>query len=446
MNSSSTTNEIRAKLAEFVATHGNAILGDRHKCMSLLAEHLPSHAPEVKTILAALHAGIPQDLISITNRATAIVMMDVLRLKLAGKERISDAQARWAIESWAIALGIIGHSHTEGRANPFADAKPHGVTKPADTHHQAPVTAVTPAPTGPSIQHSRPHDPQSSHHLEPTEEPSNKPFYTPVEIGPPPLSRPIRFVSEGGVKYADPQAIPDTHYPAAKVSAGHDGHPHSPTAPFASHGEFSPEFSDLIASLAKVGKNAAGPVEPDTARPVAAALAGQVAGSVQPSLSAGGDSSMKMQAAVRPMNVPTRTPSTSRHPQYNEAARDVKARTANEDLQVLKFGILTGALTGFLAGLFSPIGYFYFASIVIGATVFSVSAVRYYERRRDLIISKPPIVAWTALGALAAFCIVASDFDAHGLDLVIKRIALAAVIGLVGSLILTRVLFWKKRK
>ncbi|MFA4986519.1 MAG: hypothetical protein WC712_08050 [Candidatus Brocadiia bacterium] len=479
------SDELRARLAKFVATHGTDILKDREKAIPHVKEALASDSPEAKAIIAALNSNIPADLVSITNRATAVIMMDMLRLKLAGKERISDGMARWGIESWALALGIIGASHTEGRANPFTNPKLHEPSKTGSSGPPKAPKAQEPPPIVPPVLYAPPRD--HSHLSQPEEVQHHQTFSKGPQDPPSPFSpQPLKMKITAQLDNVREQVPPSIHLPSTP------GNPPAPPAmpkpplPSVAHGELSPEFRNLLESLKKDGKLPDKPAEksapagnrqevaavpaqtavemkqPETwesffntrdgsARgpaPGSTTSAASVAQTQRTGASAATDSTKKLEELYRPAKPALPRSSAAVEPGKSVEAREreaheLKARTAEETTSVLFFGAATGGLVGLLV---SALGFTHaFGAVVVGALVFMFSSANYYSKRTHLDISRPPVLAWGVLGIIVG-AIGSAYENTHGHDNIVKRMIITAIIGLVGSLILTLVVFRKKSK
>ncbi|MFA4986521.1 MAG: hypothetical protein WC712_08060 [Candidatus Brocadiia bacterium] len=184
-SSDKTLGVLRIRLATFVETQGTDILKDRAKCIPLLRDALASEAPEAKAIIAAFDSNVPGILAGSVTHATADITMDILKSNLAQKERLSTDLAGWVVESWAIALGIVGESR-----------------KNSETHVVPPVLYAPPM----------------AHAKHPSDRDASRPRHKNFDSAASPMPMPIRLGSMGGVRSTEAQATPEMHVPTGHLA------------------------------------------------------------------------------------------------------------------------------------------------------------------------------------------------------------------------------------
>jgi len=99
--------QARRRLVKFIADHGRLIVSDHDECTRVLERNRGSCAAEFAVLVRALEAGVPEALANMPAGSTAS-RLD-MKAKLA--KELADAgmdhsTATWAVESWALALGV----------------------------------------------------------------------------------------------------------------------------------------------------------------------------------------------------------------------------------------------------------------------------------------------------------------------------------------------------
>jgi WD40 repeat protein len=101
---------LRQKLCEIVTTHGAAVADDPSRCGDLLRQAAPEDGDGVEALLCALKAHIPARLALLTEPLALAPLTAGLVRRLMDEQGLSEEFARWAVESWAIALGKGGEA------------------------------------------------------------------------------------------------------------------------------------------------------------------------------------------------------------------------------------------------------------------------------------------------------------------------------------------------
>jgi hypothetical protein len=113
----------RQKLCELIAEHGASLCDEPLRCEELLRDLCPNNPGEVNLLVDALRDGVASQL-----RSPSPVPME-LRLsrlsKFLGQHKLLPQEtARWAVESWALALGSAQPDRTEDRPENYPAAEP----------------------------------------------------------------------------------------------------------------------------------------------------------------------------------------------------------------------------------------------------------------------------------------------------------------------------------
>ena len=107
MSASSGSTEARDKLTEILTHYGRSVLDDPRRCEALLRDLLPDHRREVHLLVSALRERVPADLLASNNGVPQSLLLDQLAQRLHDHLGMAPAFATWAVETWAVALGVM---------------------------------------------------------------------------------------------------------------------------------------------------------------------------------------------------------------------------------------------------------------------------------------------------------------------------------------------------
>lgn len=100
----------RQKLQEIITKYGLSLCDDSRRCEGLLKDLCGAYRGEIFLLIAALKEGIASDLLKLTSNTNNKVLKEVLLAKLVKRLQnnlgLTEKSAIWAVDSWAIALGI----------------------------------------------------------------------------------------------------------------------------------------------------------------------------------------------------------------------------------------------------------------------------------------------------------------------------------------------------
>lgn len=98
----------RQKLCEIIARYGRDITLDARRCEGLMRDNFPTHRREIAVLSTALEERIPSELLNSNSQHTPRnVTFARLAARLQSDVAMEGAAARWAIHTWALALGVI---------------------------------------------------------------------------------------------------------------------------------------------------------------------------------------------------------------------------------------------------------------------------------------------------------------------------------------------------
>lgn len=99
--------EPRRTLRELIARHGPGLCSDARRCEGLLRDLCGGHRREVNTLVGALRERVPLDLLASRNSVPTGLLLSRLAKRLEDQLALTADASRWAVDSWALALGIV---------------------------------------------------------------------------------------------------------------------------------------------------------------------------------------------------------------------------------------------------------------------------------------------------------------------------------------------------
>lgn len=97
----------RQKLFEIRAKYGASIVENPRRCEALLRDYCGAFRREIAVLTMALEERVPLDLLAAAKSAPLPVLFGRLTQRLCDNLALSENAARWSVNSWAFALGII---------------------------------------------------------------------------------------------------------------------------------------------------------------------------------------------------------------------------------------------------------------------------------------------------------------------------------------------------
>src|SRR5271170_7898694 len=110
----------RDVLIEIVARHGEPLLASPLRCEGLLKDYCGEFRREIFVLVSCLRVGAVDQLRRQGGPPVKLVCAR-LALKLEQNLAISSDVAKWAVESWAIALGLLHPDNATTRLSDFVD-------------------------------------------------------------------------------------------------------------------------------------------------------------------------------------------------------------------------------------------------------------------------------------------------------------------------------------
>jgi len=132
-------------LGELITQYGRALCDDPRRLRALLSDLCPGSKREVHVLLSALEQRVPQELANTADSSPWEVIVGRLSRRLVEEAAIIEDMARWAVESWAVALGCLTLDRLESRP-------PRAITH-APAERVAPEGVIMPRPSPNLGQH-----------------------------------------------------------------------------------------------------------------------------------------------------------------------------------------------------------------------------------------------------------------------------------------------------
>jgi hypothetical protein len=122
----------REKLREIIARHGRSVIEDRRRVEGLLRDYCGAYRREVSVLVMALEEGVAVDMASAPPTTPREVLLARMTKRLCDHLALSEPAARWAVESWALALNVVAEEQLGAiaaeRRGDTATTIPHATT------------------------------------------------------------------------------------------------------------------------------------------------------------------------------------------------------------------------------------------------------------------------------------------------------------------------------
>lgn len=102
-------------LCRILAKHGKEICGDARRCEGLLNDLCGSYRREINVLVNAIEERIPLDLMAASGSMPQELLLTRLEKRLEDQLSLTPEAARWAVESWALALNVLTEIEIEER-------------------------------------------------------------------------------------------------------------------------------------------------------------------------------------------------------------------------------------------------------------------------------------------------------------------------------------------
>ena len=96
----------RQKLRELIIEYGRSLCDDPRRCEALLKDYCGQYKREIFVLVNALKNRVAEELINASASVPPALLLGRLIQRLEDELAFSEAVARWAVETWALALGM----------------------------------------------------------------------------------------------------------------------------------------------------------------------------------------------------------------------------------------------------------------------------------------------------------------------------------------------------
>jgi hypothetical protein len=196
----------RHTLARIISENGRAICDTPKRVEALLRDLCGAHRREINIITGALEERVAADLMSAGNSVPREVLLARLAARLRDNLAYTPEAARWGVETWAFALGILSEAELQERARTnSAEADGSDVSPPVRA----------PKPTATGVSSSSPQkesqSPRGTTYAPPTQQQQQLPQTPKTRAQPPPI---IRKPAPAPAPRQTPNAQPNITVPA----------------------------------------------------------------------------------------------------------------------------------------------------------------------------------------------------------------------------------------
>ena len=102
-------------LRQIIAKYGADVCSDARRCENLLKDLCGSYRREINVLVNAIEERVPLDLLAANRSMPLELLLARLEKRLEEQTALTDEAARWAVESWALALNLITESEIQTR-------------------------------------------------------------------------------------------------------------------------------------------------------------------------------------------------------------------------------------------------------------------------------------------------------------------------------------------
>jgi tricorn protease-like protein len=106
------------KLREIILQYGRSLCDDPRRCEALLRDFCGQYRQEVSVLVSALKERVAADLLASPHSVPSAILLARLTKRLQDDLGLTQEAARWAVESWALALGVISEVNLRGETKP----------------------------------------------------------------------------------------------------------------------------------------------------------------------------------------------------------------------------------------------------------------------------------------------------------------------------------------
>jgi hypothetical protein len=149
----------RHQLSKIIADYGRSVCDDIRQCEGLLRDYCGEYRREVAVLVSALKERVPTDLLSSQAKVPRKALLAQLTKRLQDNLGLSEDAACWAVESWALALGVLSSPEYEtfntAPERPAGGAATEVIMRAGPSHEISNPGRIELPPVAPSKKRSR---------------------------------------------------------------------------------------------------------------------------------------------------------------------------------------------------------------------------------------------------------------------------------------------------
>ncbi len=119
----------RQKLRDLIIEYGRSLCDDPRRCEALLKDYCGQYKREIFVLVSALKNRVAEDLINASAGVPLALVVGRLIQRLEDELGLAENAARWAVESWALALGMPVVNTARPRSAPETPVVERRVTR-----------------------------------------------------------------------------------------------------------------------------------------------------------------------------------------------------------------------------------------------------------------------------------------------------------------------------
>jgi hypothetical protein len=189
----------RRTLRELIARHGPGLCSDARRCEGLLRDLCGGHRREVNILVGALRERVPLDLMAGRNSVPHGLLLTRVSKRLEDQLALTGEASSWAVDSWALALGVVSDDELRGIEGGRAEASARVEDAPTPAAQRPEVGGEARAGGPPANAGGRPNATPPRARQSPTPPPARPPAASTTRAGASsPASRSTRTSTQGG--------------------------------------------------------------------------------------------------------------------------------------------------------------------------------------------------------------------------------------------------------
>lgn len=101
---------IRKTLWLLLREHGTGLCYSAEKCKTTLMDNCLGHQREIDLLVIAIEREITSEMLRLKETMPVLALLQKLTRWMTHETTVSEADCRWIVDSWAMALGVIPFS------------------------------------------------------------------------------------------------------------------------------------------------------------------------------------------------------------------------------------------------------------------------------------------------------------------------------------------------